>query len=253
MSLKLGSITTIVTSSPKVAKELIRKEDQAFSNRRVPDASHALDHSNHSIFWLPTGNKWRNLRKISKEHMFAAQILDASQGLRKKAVEQLLDYVHKSCVSGEAVDIGRVTFTTSLNALSNFFFSTDFGSYYSNSSQEFMDIVSAVVEIYGKPNLVDYFPTLKLVDPQGIRRQANLTIAKYLGVFDRIIGQRLEARGSSPNTCSTCNDILDSLLNLCQIQKNDWELSSVWLKHFLAVRNITLINFQAISTHGLNF
>ncbi|KAI9181345.1 hypothetical protein LWI28_014100 [Acer negundo] len=36
MSLKLGSITTIVISSPNVAKAALQKHDQALSSRTIP-------------------------------------------------------------------------------------------------------------------------------------------------------------------------------------------------------------------------
>ena len=37
MTLKIGSITTIVISSPNLAKEALQKNDQAFSSRTIPD------------------------------------------------------------------------------------------------------------------------------------------------------------------------------------------------------------------------
>ncbi|KAA8520547.1 hypothetical protein F0562_014803 [Nyssa sinensis] len=166
MSLKLGSITTVVVSSPKIAKEVLQTHDQALSGRTVPDAAHAHDHHKVSIVWLPVSAQWRNLRKICREQLFALQRLDAGQGLRQKKVQELLDYVHERCKKGQAVDIGRAAFTTSLNLLSNTIFSIDMAHYRSSSSQEFKELVWAVLEQGGKPNLADYFPFLKLIDLQ---------------------------------------------------------------------------------------
>uniref|UniRef100_A0A5B7BBB0 Putative geraniol 8-hydroxylase-like n=1 Tax=Davidia involucrata TaxID=16924 RepID=A0A5B7BBB0_DAVIN len=228
MSLKLGSITTIVVSSPRIAKEVLQTHDQAFSSRTIPDAAYGVDHHEVSMVWLPVSTKWRNLRKICKEHLFALQRLDASQGLRRTKVQQLLDYVHESCNNGQAVDIGRAAFTTSLNLLSNTVFSIDMAHYHSSSSQEFKDLVWAMMEQAGKPNFADYIPVLKLIDPQGARRQLKFHFEKLLAMLEEIINQRLRERASSV-TPLMYNDVLEALLNICD--GNDTALSLNDIKH----------------------
>lgn len=91
MSLKLGTVTTIVVSSPKIAKEMLQKHDLVFSSRSPPAAANSLNHIENSIVLLPIGNRWKKFRKICKEQIFATPRLDASQGLRKKVVADLLD------------------------------------------------------------------------------------------------------------------------------------------------------------------
>ena len=115
MTLRLGSITTIVISSPKIAKEALQKKDQAFSSRTVPDTGRVFNHDKVSIVWLPALAPWRKLRKVSATQIFAPQQLDATQALRRKKVQELLDHVNQYCNSGEAVDIGRAAFVTVLN------------------------------------------------------------------------------------------------------------------------------------------
>jgi hypothetical protein len=41
MSLRLGAVTTVVISSPDVARELLQKQDAVFANRFVPHADSA--------------------------------------------------------------------------------------------------------------------------------------------------------------------------------------------------------------------
>lgn len=86
MSLKLGSKTTIVLSSPDIAKEFFHTHDISFSSRSVPDTVRAADHHKFSMVWLPAGDQWRKLRKITKEYMFSVQQLDASELLRQEKV-----------------------------------------------------------------------------------------------------------------------------------------------------------------------
>lgn len=137
MSLKLGQVTTIVISSPTIAKEALQKQDLVFSSRSVPNALHAHDHYKYAPVWLPVSDRWRSLRKIINSVLSANTRLDVNQYLRRKKVDELVAYVTKCCDKGEAVDIGHAAFTTSLNILSNTIFSVDLEDPNEGSSREF--------------------------------------------------------------------------------------------------------------------
>ncbi|XP_061967013.1 cytochrome P450 76T24-like [Populus nigra] len=220
MTLKLGRITTIVISSPNIAKEALQKHDQALSSRTVPDALRV--HHRNSILWLPASTHWKFLKKLTATQMFTSQRLDASQALRGKKVQELLEYVHENC-NGHAVDIGRSVFTTSLNLISNTFFSLDIANYNSDLSQEFSELVVGVTEQIGKPNIADYFPILRLVDPQGVRRKTNSYLKRLTQIFYSIINERTRPRSSSVAS-NASHDVLDALLILAK--ENNTDLSS---------------------------
>ncbi|KAI3495015.1 hypothetical protein L1887_37119 [Cichorium endivia] len=217
MSLKLGNQTSIVVSSPDMAKEFFHKHDRSFSDRSVPETARMVDHHNSSLVWLPTGDQWRKLRRITKEFFFSVQSLDASKLLREKKVGELLDHVDRCCKNGTVVNVGAVAFTTTLNVFSNSMFSMDLAQYDSVSTQEFRDAVWAMLEVCGKPNFADFFPILKPFDPQGLGRKVYHYGKKLLTIFDTIIDQRLQKRSNSSSNdgvSSSNNDVLDMLLNL---------------------------------------
>ena len=174
MTLKLGSITTIVISSPNLAKEALQKNDQALSSRTIPNMARVYDHHEFSVGWLPTNSKWKNLRKACTAQIFATQCLDATQALRQTKVQELIDHVNQSCQSGSPTDIDRLVFTTVLNSISNTFFSMDMAQYDSQLSQEFRDLVCGVAKEIGRPNIADCFPTLRFLDPQGVHKRTRI-------------------------------------------------------------------------------
>ncbi|KAL8192409.1 hypothetical protein R6Q57_027594 [Mikania cordata] len=231
MSLKLGSRTTIVVSSPDMAKEFFQKHDQSFSGRPSLHLTKVANHVKHSILWLPAGDQWRRLRRICKEYLFSSQRLDASECLRQEKVKELIEHVHSCTTSEKTVNIGGVTFTTILNIFTNFIFSMDLAEYDSMSSQEFKNDVRAVLEISGKPNMAELFPFLEPFDPQGIIRHGSFYVKNILAVFDRIIDQRMQTRSSSGSSslASTNNDVLDSLLNLNK--KDEFEFDRNDIRH----------------------
>jgi len=230
MTLKLGRITTIVISSPNIAKEALQKHDQALSSRTVPDA--VRGHHKNSILWLPASSHWKFLKKLTATQMFTSQRLDASRALRGKKVQELLEYVHEKCNKGHAVDVGRSVFTTVLNLISNTFFSLDIANYNSDLSQEFSYLVVGVMEQIGKANIADYFPILRLVDPQGIRRKTNNYLKRLTQIFDSIINERTRLRSSSVASKAS-HDVLDALLILAK--ENNTELSSTDIQVLLIV------------------
>ncbi|XP_027084428.1 cytochrome P450 76T24-like [Coffea arabica] len=228
MSLKLGSKATVLVSSATVAREVLQKYDQMFSGRSVTGAAHTLDHHKVSMVWLPVSSQWRNLRKMCKENIFATHRLDTSQGLRQEKLQELRDYLHRSSVSRKAVNVGGAAFTTSLNLISRTLFSKDFADYDSDSSQELQEIVWGVMKNVGAFNLSDYFPVLRVIDPQGIMRDAKFYVQKLFDNFDDIINERLQVRGASE---TKKNDLLEALLD--HSIKNEFEFGRNDLKHLL--------------------
>ncbi|KAI7733338.1 hypothetical protein M8C21_028376, partial [Ambrosia artemisiifolia] len=190
MSLQLGQITTLVISSA-TAKELLQKQDLAFSSRNVPDAMHAHNHARYSVGWLHVGTEWRNLRRILNSNIFSNSSLEANQHLRSQKVEELLAYCRKASLSNDCVDIGLAAFKTSLNFLSNTVFSKDLIDSNEDSGIEFKEVIGNILTDVAKPNVVDFFPVLKKIDPKGIRRRITRNMGKVHEIFDKLIDERL--------------------------------------------------------------
>ncbi|KAL2932585.1 Geraniol 8-hydroxylase [Bienertia sinuspersici] len=223
MSLKLGSKTIIIISSPEIAKQMFVNHDLAFSSKAVPHARTAQNHDKFSMFWLPIGPKWRDLRKIATIQLFTTQRLDSSHLIRQKKVDELVEYARQCGKSGMPVDIGKAGFTTSLNLLSNTFFSMDLASHASTYSQEFKNLVGSSLEMGAKPNLSDFFPLIKCLDLQGIFKRATEILNKKMEIFEEIIDGRLK------DPMNVKDDVLGTLLK--NVETNELSLDDV--KHLL--------------------
>lgn len=142
-------------------------------------------------------------------------------------MHELVEYVRQCSERGLPVDIGKAGFTTALNLLSNTFFSTDLASHVSSDSQEFKDLISEILEVCGRPNVSDVFPSLRLFDLQGAFKRTGGCFKKLLGIFDEIIHGRLK----DPRDVKDDDDVLGTLLK-------DQELSVDDIKHMLLVSSI---------------
>ncbi|KAK8709376.1 hypothetical protein V6N13_060392 [Hibiscus sabdariffa] len=218
MSLKLGSLFTIVVSSEAMVKEILLKQDLNFCNRTIVDAVRASQHYEVALPWLPVSPLWRTLRKVCNTHIFSNQKLDGNQYLRPDKIQQLIANVEKSCLDGEAINIGQAAFDTTINLLSNTIFSVDLVDPDSIIAREFKETVREIMTEAGKPNLTDYFPLLQKIDPQGIRRRITVHFDKVISLFDKMLDERQQARTSQDSIPTASNDVLDTLLDILETE-----------------------------------
>ncbi|KAL8536942.1 hypothetical protein ACS0TY_012217 [Phlomoides rotata] len=231
MSLHLGSVYTVVVSSPAMAKQIFQKHGQAFSGRHITQAIHASNHNNLSVVFIPvTNSKWRDMRKICNEKMFTKHSLEAGQGIRQEKLHQLLDYVQNCCDAGRAVDVHEASFITTLNIMSATLFSFQATEFESRATQDFKEIIQGIADIIGIANLADYFPILKPFDPQGVLRKAEYYFGKLLGKIDGYLVERLESRRNFPDALKK-NDLLETLLDISE--GNEYQISHDDIKHLL--------------------
>ncbi|KAH6787251.1 hypothetical protein C2S52_006803 [Perilla frutescens var. hirtella] len=219
MSIHLGSLYTVVVSSPEMAKEILQKHGQVFSGRPIAEAVLACDHNKISMGFLPTASIWRDMRKICKEQIFSHGSLEASRGLRRHKLQQLLDYAQRCCDEGRAVDIREAAFITTVNLMSATLFSTqatEFDS--SEDTRGLKENVEGVVSIVGLANMADFFPILKPFDLQGIKRRAGVCFTNLLDMIEGYLNQRVEWRKAKK---TKHDDFLETLTDIMEDEDNN--------------------------------
>ncbi|KAF7004754.1 hypothetical protein CFC21_019953 [Triticum aestivum] len=211
MSIRLGTVTTVVVSSPAMAREFLQRHDSVLATRSVPDA---------------TGKHAR---------------LDALHHLRSDKVRELTDHVARLAREGTPVNIGRVAFTTSLNLVSRTIFSIDLTSLGDHGrSKEFHEVITGMMEGLGTPNVSDFFPVLAPADLQGMRWRLARLFARLHAVFDAEVDQRLRGRDAGQ---PRKNDYLDVLLDLAASEDRKDLLDRETLRSHLTV-NTTYLCLQ---------
>ncbi|XP_042018668.1 ferruginol synthase-like [Salvia splendens] len=194
MSIRIGSVYTVVASTPEMAMELLQRHGQVFSGRTVPYAMDVGGFSKFSIFFGPAGKEWRDKRKVCKEILFSERCLEESEGLRQEMLQKLVDHVESHCDRRDVVNIHDVVFMANLNLL----LTTIFSITSPDTTMELMKIMKDFFSLFA-PNITDYFPILKVLDPQGMKRKAKLSLGKLLAKF---LTTGWTTEGSTPTTRS---------------------------------------------------
>lgn len=194
MTLRFGRVTTIVVSSPELAREALHKNDGGLSGRFVFDVLRAAGHHTASVVWRPPDPKWHRLRALYNKHLFSSRSLEASQGVRRKKMEELRAALDDAGRARRAVGVRRLAQGTLNNVISNLEFSVDMVRLGSETVPEFQALCRELNVEAAKPNAADFFPALRLVDLQGRRRRSAELLRKVHAIFDVMIEERRRGR-----------------------------------------------------------
>ncbi|XP_057870918.2 cytochrome P450 76T24 [Cryptomeria japonica] len=211
MTLRLGMKTTVVVSSPAMAKEVLKTHDLLFAGRTVIEGVKSVSHHKSSLIFSDYGAQWRHLRRISTVELFSSIRQEALQHLRRDEVFHTIRLLYDD--KGKVVDIGRTVFCTSLNLLGNMIFSTRVFDPHNPASAAFNHSVCELMRLGGKPNLVDYFPFLRFLDPQGVCRQMAKHFKEMYDFVDLFLQKRLASGSESLRQNDSTKDFLDVLLD----------------------------------------
>lgn len=214
--LKLGSVNTMVIQSAKAASDLFKNHDLAFSNRTVPNAMTAWSFNQGSLGFAPYGAYWRILRKICSMEFLVNRQLNNSIELREKCVDKLVEWIEEEAAasrdrggSGE-VEPTHLLFLMSFNLVGNLMLSRDLLNVKSKEGHVFFKAVNMVMQRAGKPNVADFFPLLKWIDPQSIRRNMRKDLGTAINIVARFVKDRVQENIAGSKKVK--KDFLDMLL-----------------------------------------
>ncbi|KAM3758138.1 hypothetical protein ACB098_01G020200 [Castanea mollissima] len=105
LSLKFGSRSILVVSSPSAVEECFTKNDIVFANRPQSIAGDRLSSNSTALVWAPYGHLWRNLRRVCTIEIFSHISLQKSSIIREEEVYSLLRQLFKvSNIEPQKVD-----------------------------------------------------------------------------------------------------------------------------------------------------
>ncbi|GFP94438.1 cytochrome p450 76a2 [Phtheirospermum japonicum] len=228
--LKLGAINTMVVQSAEAAAELFKKCDLQFSDRKTPDSLTALGYSQGSVAVGAYSDYWRKLRRICTTEFLVQKRVNESTHIRQKCVGEMIEWIKRDMAISQEIQLDRFLFVTAFNVVGNLMLSEDVMETRLGEASDFFDAFLMFLEWCGKPNVADFFPFLKWVDPQGIRKNTAKYLGKLIGFASEIVKERIERKGSGME--KERDDFLDALLDEGEVDENGPDK--------LSVKNITI-------------
>ncbi|KAK9291153.1 hypothetical protein L1049_009341 [Liquidambar formosana] len=213
MTLWLGSMSTVVISSSEEAREMFKNHDVVLAGRKIYEAMKGDYGSEGSLITSQYGPHWRMLRRLSTTQFFVTSRLDSMQTVRSGCIDRMVQFIQDAGESGtKAVDVGRFFFVMSFNLIGNLMFSKDLLDPKSERGMQFFHHAGKVMELAGKPNVADFLPLLRCLDPQGIRRKTQFHVERAFEIAGGFIKERIGISMENGYTEEKRKDFLDVLL-----------------------------------------
>ncbi|KAM0045115.1 putative cytochrome P450 [Helianthus debilis subsp. tardiflorus] len=226
----VGSKLHVVVNTPDLAKIVVRDQDEIFANHNLTVAASIITYGGQDIAWAQNNAHWRNLRKMFVHEVLSNKNLDACSPFRRDEVRKTIKNVY--CKIGTKVNISEISFSTEANVVTNMVWenSANKGAKDGHLGVELQTVVSRIVELLGKPNMSDYFPSLAWFDLQGVERDMKAQLKKIDRILERIIDDRIKS--NTKRLENGKKDFLQILLDL-KDQKDATSLNLIQIKALL--------------------
>ncbi|XP_024544958.1 cytochrome P450 71A1-like [Selaginella moellendorffii] len=213
MSINLGSVPTLVISSPDAAKTILSTQDIFFASRPRTAAAKFIFFNARDMVWCEYGSYWRTMKKVSTLELFTAKRVEESKKLRMEEISRLVTSIAREGDNGRvAIDMNAKLSMTNMNLVSFMAFSQRFEeSSFVELLQEAIDLVTSFV-----PS--DYFPYLSWMDDYlGTVPKMKAVQGKLDKIFQAIIDEHRRVNGEKQRA----PDLVDVLLSLDEVDDND--------------------------------
>ncbi|KAJ0750009.1 putative cytochrome P450 [Helianthus annuus] len=183
----LGSKLHVVINSLELAKEVVRDHDEIFANRNLTVAASVITYGGQDLVWSMNNSNWRKLRKIFVHEALSSKNLEACGSFRMDEVRKTIRNVFSKI--GTPVDISEITFMTQTNVLTSLICGNTSDREKNNNhlASELQTVSANIVEIFGRPNLSDFFPILAWFDLQRIERNMKKQLHKMDQITESMI------------------------------------------------------------------
>ncbi|XP_065856393.1 iridoid oxidase-like [Euphorbia lathyris] len=214
--LKLGWTNTLVIQTAKAAEQLFKNHDASLCDRKVPDAWTSHNFTKGSIYMGRYGSNWRNLRRLVTLGLTTNKQIQETVSLRQKCIDDMIRFIQEDSVaaqcrgeSGEVV-FSKYVFVMAFNLMGNLVLSRDLINSQSEEGNEFFHAMDKVMELGVKPNFADFFPFLKRLDPQRIKKNMDKHLGRTLSIIEKFVMERIEDRKLMKKRDN--KDLLDTFL-----------------------------------------
>ncbi|XVE69773.1 hypothetical protein DITRI_Ditri10aG0017900 [Diplodiscus trichospermus] len=107
MYLRLGFKSTLVVSSAKMAKEVMKTHDLNFCSRPTVRGSQKLSYNGLDLAFAPYNAYWREMRKICVIHLFNSGRVQLYRPIREEEVTSLIEKISKSSDESKPVNLSE--------------------------------------------------------------------------------------------------------------------------------------------------
>ncbi|KAL9280568.1 putative cytochrome P450 [Arabidopsis thaliana] len=207
MSLKFGSVSTVVASTPETVKEVLKTFDVECCSRPNMTYPARVTYNLKDLCFSPYSKYWREVRKMTVVELYTAKRVQSFQHTRKEEVAALVDFIKQAASLEKPVNLNKKLMKLSGSVICRVAFGINLqGSKLENTYEE---VIQGTVELVGSFAAADYFPVVgRIIDRiTGLHSKCEKLFKAMDAFFDQSIKHHLEDEIIK-------DDIIDLLLKM---------------------------------------
>lgn len=212
MFLRLGTVPTLIVSSPRAAEAVLRTHDHVFASR----PRNALD----DTIMDGSSEQWRQAKKLITTHFLSVKKVQSFRLAREEEVSMAMAKISEAAAAGAAVDMSNlfISFTNDMvcRAVSGKFFRKE------GQNKLFQELIHDTSQLLGGFNIEDYFPILARVSPRAKSVKTR---------WDELLNKVIDDHENEYN--SACDHKDDDFTNVLLSVKQEYGLTRERMKAML--------------------
>ncbi|KAH7515601.1 hypothetical protein FEM48_Zijuj10G0043800 [Ziziphus jujuba var. spinosa] len=235
--LRLGRVPTVIISSARLARLVLKTHDQVFASRPQLIAAQYLSFGCSDITFSPYGPYWRQARKICVTELLSSKRVNAFQLVRDEEVNRMLNSVRDG--AGSKLDMSKAFFTLANDILCRVAFGKRFGN-----NSDLVEVLAETQALLAGFCIGDFFPEWKWVNwVSGFKKRLENNLEDLRKVCNGIINEHVAPKnGSETLMTGGREDLVDVLLRVQQRDDLEVPITDDNLKALVLVRTTFLLN-----------
>ncbi|KAL8127071.1 hypothetical protein AgCh_014119 [Apium graveolens] len=216
MSIRLGSIPTIIVSSPAAAELFLKIHDKVFASRPKSQAAEYLSYGTKGMAFTKYGVYWRNVRKFCTMELLSVAKVDSMSRMRREELGLLVESLKKAAGMGETVDVSEKVARLIQDMTCRMLFGMS-----RDDRFDLTEIIHELGELVVAFNIADYVPVLSALDLQGLTQRLKVASKRLDRILETIIDDHEQY---ARNDCTKLDrDFVDIILALKNNSKSTHE------------------------------
>ncbi|KAK7291232.1 hypothetical protein RIF29_06201 [Crotalaria pallida] len=244
MSLRLGSVPTLVVSSAKMAKQVMKTHDLKFASRPPFKGLRKLSYNGLDIGFAPYSPYWREMKKLCVLHFFSLQRVHSFRPVREDEVAQMIKKIsqhetshsditrlEQDCLSGrlpmiqsEAINLTETLMSFTNSLICRMAFGKKYGYGYEGvdelgiglkSSSRLQALLNETQALTAEFYFSDHFPMMGWVidGVRGILKRLDKTFKELDMIYEQVIHDHQDRAKSDDQDEADIIDIFLKLIN----------------------------------------
>jgi cytochrome P450 len=236
MLLRLGTVPTLVASSPRAAQAVLRTHDQSLASRPRSIFGDILGYGPSDVGFAPYGDGWRQAKKLVTTHLLNTKKVQSYRAAREEEVGVAVGDLRRAAMAGAAVDMSELLSSFTTNMVSRAVVGRSFRV--DGMDKVFKEVMDASMAVLGGFSLENFYPGLANVAGGVLmwpgRRKAERLRDRWDEVLDKVIDQHASVAAAGGAPAHLESDFTHVLLSV----QEEYGLTRDGIKGILAVSSL---------------